>query len=55
MTVKRKKKYEKRGTALPPLPEEVTAEDIGRALVRPTKPVKPVTDESDKPPRKEDP
>ena len=34
-----KSKRQKRSVALPPLPERVTAEDIGRALVRQIKPV----------------
>ena len=52
-----KSKRQKRSVALPPLPEGVTAEDIGRALVRqikPVEPVEPVTDESDRRPKKED-
>ena len=34
-----KSKRQKRSVSLPPLPERVTAEDIGRALVRKIKPV----------------
>ena len=39
-TVKNQKsKRQKRSVSLPPLPERVTPEDIGRALVRQIKPV----------------
>ena len=41
-----------KGKILPPLPAGVTAEDVGRALVRQIKPVEKVaTRESDKPPK----
>ena len=40
-----KSKRQKRSVALPPLPERVTAEDIGRALVRQIKPVEPIANQ----------
>ena len=50
---KQKSKREKRSVSLPPLPEGVTAEDIGRALVRQIKPVeKSETRESGKHPER---